>query len=149
MPYSQHDEDATPAADDAPIPITLVPTLSRSLHFTIMIIESFVWTMSSRLSWYMTPRPTRSALLWIILATSLISPLLFMGAKKFLIENKYGQYLSANSGSSNAYTRPTSTNYFFDISAKPDNDQDPSDNNLSLREALDRFAQFFIEPLSL
>jgi secreted Zn-dependent insulinase-like peptidase len=62
-----------------------------------------------------------------------------MGAKKFLIENKYGQYLSANSGSSNAYTRPTSTNYFFDISAKPENDQDPSENNLSLREALDRF----------
>ncbi|KAJ9425219.1 insulysin [Fusarium oxysporum] len=48
---------------------------------------------------------------------------------KFPIENEYGQYLSANSGSSNAYTGPTSTNYFFDISAKPDNDQDPSDTN--------------------
>ncbi|EWZ78148.1 hypothetical protein FOWG_17524 [Fusarium oxysporum f. sp. lycopersici MN25] len=70
-----------------------------------------------------------------------VEHLLFMGTKKFLIENEYGQYLSANSGSPNAYTGPTSTNYFFDISAKPDNDQDPSDNNLSLREALDRFAQ--------
>ncbi|KAF1855126.1 hypothetical protein Lal_00002662, partial [Lupinus albus] len=79
-----------------------------------------------------------------------VEHLLFMGTKKFPIENEYGQYLSANSGSSNAYTGPTSTNYFFDISAKPDNDQDPSDTNPSpLREALDRFAQFFIEPLFL
>ncbi|WZH44856.1 Metalloenzyme LuxS/M16 peptidase-like protein [Fusarium acuminatum] len=79
-----------------------------------------------------------------------VEHLLFMGTKKFPIENEYGQYLSANSGSSNAYTGPTSTNYFFDISAKPDNDQDPSDTNPSpLKEALDRFAQFFIEPLFL
>lgn len=73
-----------------------------------------------------------------------------MGTKKFPIENEYGQYLSSNSGSSNAYTAATSTNYFFDVSAKPANDQDPSDDNPSpLREALDRFAQFFIEPLFL
>lgn len=73
-----------------------------------------------------------------------------MGTKKFPIENEYGQYLSAHSGSSNAYTGPTSTNYFFDVAAKPANDQDPSDSNPSpLREALDRFAQFFIEPLFL
>ncbi|RSL78326.1 hypothetical protein CEP52_017643 [Fusarium oligoseptatum] len=73
-----------------------------------------------------------------------------MGTKKFPIENEYGQYLSAHSGSSNAYTGPTSTNYFFDVAAKPANDQDPSDSNPSpLREALDLFAQFFIEPLFL
>lgn len=73
-----------------------------------------------------------------------------MGTKKFPIENEYGQYLSANSGSSNAYTASTSTNYYFDVAAKPANDQDPSDANPSpLREALDRFAQFFIEPLFL
>jgi insulysin len=73
-----------------------------------------------------------------------------MGTKKFPIENEYGQYLSAHSGSSNAYTGTTSTNYFFDVAAKPANDQDPSDSNPSpLREALDRFAQFFIEPLFL
>lgn len=73
-----------------------------------------------------------------------------MGTKKFPIENEYGQYLAANSGSSNAYTAPTSTNYFFDIAAKPDNDQAPSESNPSpLWEALDRFAQFFIEPLFL
>ncbi|EXK75698.1 insulysin [Fusarium oxysporum f. sp. raphani 54005] len=39
---------------------------------------------------------------------------------------------------------------FFDISAKPANDQNPTDTNpYPLRGALDRFAQFFIEPLFL
>ncbi|KAF5267108.1 hypothetical protein FOXYS1_2028 [Fusarium oxysporum] len=71
-----------------------------------------------------------------------------IGTKKFSIENEYSQCLSANSGSSNAYTGPTSMNYFFYISVKPDNGQDPSDTNPSpLSGALDRFAQFFIEPL--
>ncbi|KAK7570305.1 hypothetical protein V3481_019486 [Fusarium oxysporum f. sp. vasinfectum] len=79
-----------------------------------------------------------------------VEHLLFMGTKKFPIENEYGQYLAANAGSSNAETGLTSTNFFFDISAKPDNGQEPSDTNPSpLREALDRFAQFFIEPLFL
>ncbi|PHH91307.1 hypothetical protein CDD83_1011 [Cordyceps sp. RAO-2017] len=79
-----------------------------------------------------------------------VEHLLFMGTNKFPVENEYGQYLAANSGSSNAYTACTSTNYFFDVAAKPANDQDPSDANPSpLREALDRFAQFFIEPLFL
>lgn len=73
-----------------------------------------------------------------------------MGTTKFPIENAYSQYLSSNSGSSNAYTASTSTNYFFDVAAKPANDENPSDENPSpLREALDRFAQFFIEPLFL
>ncbi|KAH7183828.1 Metalloenzyme, LuxS/M16 peptidase-like protein [Fusarium oxysporum] len=58
--------------------------------------------------------------------------------------------LSANSGTSNAYTGSTSMNYFFYISVKPDNGQDPSDTNPSpLSGALDRFAQFYIEPLFL
>ncbi|EXA31091.1 insulysin [Fusarium oxysporum f. sp. pisi HDV247] len=71
-----------------------------------------------------------------------------IGTKKFSIENEYSQCLSANSGSSNAYTGPTSMNYFFYISVKPGNGQDPSDTNPSpLSGALDRFAQFFIEPL--
>lgn len=73
-----------------------------------------------------------------------------MGTKKFPIENEYSQYLSNNSGSSNAYTGATSTNYFFDVSAKPANDQEPTAENPSpFKGALDRFAQFFIEPLFL
>ncbi|KAI5465829.1 Metalloenzyme, LuxS/M16 peptidase-like protein [Mariannaea sp. PMI_226] len=79
-----------------------------------------------------------------------VEHLLFMGTKKFPIENEYSQYLSAHSGSSNAYTGPTSTNYYFDVAAKPANDEDPTDSNPSpLLGALDRFAQFFIEPLFL
>jgi insulysin len=73
-----------------------------------------------------------------------------MGTKKFPVENEYNQYLSANSGSSNAYTAATSTNYYFDVAAKPANDESASDANPSpLRGGLDRFAQFFIEPLFL
>lgn len=73
-----------------------------------------------------------------------------MGTKKFPVENEYSQYLSANSGSSNAYTASTSTNYYFDVAAKPADDKEPSETNPSpLLGALDRFAQFFIEPLFL
>ncbi|KAL2752667.1 hypothetical protein ACRALDRAFT_1083325 [Sodiomyces alcalophilus JCM 7366] len=79
-----------------------------------------------------------------------VEHLLFMGTKKYPVENEYSQYLAANSGSSNAYTASTSTNYFFDISARPADDKEPSDENPSaLKGALDRFAQFFIEPLFL
>ncbi|KAF6824712.1 zinc protease [Colletotrichum musicola] len=79
-----------------------------------------------------------------------VEHLLFMGTKKFPTENGYLQYLACNSGSRNAYTDSTSTNYFFDVSAKPANDEEPSASNPSpLKGALDRFAQFFIEPLFL
>ncbi len=73
-----------------------------------------------------------------------------MGTKKYPEENAYSQYLSANSGSSNAYTLPTNTNYYFDVSAKPNDDGVASATNPSpLYGALDRFAQFFVEPLFL
>ncbi|KAI0380898.1 hypothetical protein F5Y04DRAFT_289141 [Hypomontagnella monticulosa] len=79
-----------------------------------------------------------------------VEHLLFMGTKKYPVENAYNVYLSAHSGSSNAFTGPTSTNYFFDIAAKPSNGEEPSETNLSpLFGGLDRFAQFFIEPLFL
>ncbi|SPO02733.1 related to insulysin precursor (metalloendopeptidase) [Cephalotrichum gorgonifer] len=79
-----------------------------------------------------------------------VEHLLFMGTKKYPGENDYSQYLSANSGHSNAYTAATSTNYYFDLSARPANDEDPSESNPSaLKGGLDRFSQFFIEPLFL
>ncbi|KAI0010148.1 LuxS/MPP-like metallohydrolase [Xylariaceae sp. FL0662B] len=79
-----------------------------------------------------------------------VEHLLFMGTKKYPVENAYNVYLSSHSGSSNAYTGATSTNYFFDISAKPSDGEEPSETNLSpLYGGLDRFAQFFIEPLFL
>lgn len=76
--------------------------------------------------------------------------LLFMGTKKYPVENSYNVYLSSNSGSSNAYTGPTNTNYYFELAAKPSNDEEPSASNPSpLLGGLDRFAQFFVEPLFL
>lgn len=61
--------------------------------------------------------------------------LLFMGTKKYPEENGYSSYLSEHSGYSNAYTASEHTNYYFEVSAD------------YLEGALDRFAQFFIEPL--
>ncbi|CAI6089265.1 unnamed protein product, partial [Clonostachys chloroleuca] len=79
-----------------------------------------------------------------------VEHLLFMGTKKFPVENDYSQYLSSNSGNSNAYTASTSTNCYFEVAAKPADDREPTEGNPSpLRGALDRFAQFFIEPLFL
>ncbi|KAI0836081.1 insulinase-domain-containing protein [Hypoxylon sp. FL0890] len=79
-----------------------------------------------------------------------VEHLLFMGTKKYPVENAYDVYLSSHSGSSDAYTKATSTNFFFDIAAKPSNGEEPSETNLSpLYDGLDRFAQFFIEPLFL
>jgi insulysin len=73
-----------------------------------------------------------------------------MGTKKYPVENAYNLYLSAHSGHSNAYTGATSTNYYFEIGSKPSDGGELSEKNPSpLYGALDRFAQFFIEPLFL
>jgi insulysin len=64
------------------------------------------------------------------------------------VENAYSQYLSSHSGASNAYTGATSTNYYFDVAAKKAEDASP-DEASPLYGALDRFAQFFIDPLFL
>jgi insulysin len=64
------------------------------------------------------------------------------------VENDYDQYLSSHSGSSNAYTDSTSTNYYFEVAAKK-SEEASADEAPPLYGALDRFAQFFIEPLFL
>ncbi|CUS07597.1 unnamed protein product [Tuber aestivum] len=66
-----------------------------------------------------------------------VEHLLFMGTEKYPRENEYSQYLSENSGQSNAYTAATSTNYYFEVGHE------------AFYGALDRFAQFFISPLFL
>ncbi|KAK8007143.1 alpha/beta-hydrolase [Apiospora arundinis] len=76
-----------------------------------------------------------------------VEHVLFMGTKKYPVENAYNQYLSAHSGYSNAYTGATSTNHFFEVGAKPSEGEEASE--FPLYGALDRFAQFFIEPLFL
>ncbi|XKL64356.1 hypothetical protein PGB90_004442 [Kerria lacca] len=61
--------------------------------------------------------------------------MLFLGSKKYPEENDYQKFVTEHAGHSNAYTTEHQTNFFFDIS--PD----------FLSPALDRFAQFFLEPL--
>ena len=60
--------------------------------------------------------------------------LLSMGSKKYPSENEYGEYLSKNGGSSNAYTEEDKTIFFFDVS------------NEAFEGALDIFAHMFIDP---
>ena len=60
--------------------------------------------------------------------------LLFMGTDKYPMENEYSNYLSKNSGNSNASTSTDRTIFYFDVS------------NEGFEGALDRFAQFFICP---
>jgi insulysin len=71
--------------------------------------------------------------------------MLFLGTKKYPDENDYEEFLSQNGGYSNAYTDMEDTNYYFSVTteAGPDCQTRPSD---ALYGALDRFAQFFIEP---
>jgi insulysin len=61
--------------------------------------------------------------------------MLFLGSKKYPEVAEYGNYISTNGGSNNAYTTSDHTNYQFDVR----HDAFPG--------ALDRFAQFFIAPL--
>lgn len=61
--------------------------------------------------------------------------MLFMGTKKFPNESEYQDYITRNSGSTNAFTSSIHTNYIFQIA------------NNSLYGALERFSQFFTEPL--
>jgi len=61
--------------------------------------------------------------------------MLFIGTKKYPVENAYDSFLTANGGSSNAFTDLEHTCYYFDVQS----DQ--------LEGAFDRFAQCFISPL--
>lgn len=61
--------------------------------------------------------------------------MLFLGTEKYPNENDYAKFLSEHGGGSNAATFPDHTNYYFDV--VPD----------QLRNALDRFSQFFLSPL--
>ena len=61
--------------------------------------------------------------------------MLFIGTAKYPEVDTFQKYITANGGSSNAYTALDHTNYFFDI------------KNSALDEGIDRFAHFFIDPL--
>ena len=61
--------------------------------------------------------------------------LLFMGTKKYPDENEYDDFITKNSGYTNAFTSENSTIFYFDVA------------NDVIEEALERFAQFFICPI--
>src|SRR4051812_30433005 len=61
--------------------------------------------------------------------------MLFLGTEKYPEADAYQDFISQHGGTNNAYTAEENTNYFFDI------------EHASLEPALDRFAQFFINPL--
>jgi len=61
--------------------------------------------------------------------------MLFMGSEKFPDENEYDAFITSHGGFSNAFTEAEYTCYHFDVQPK------------HLYPALDRFAQFFIQPL--
>ncbi|CAD7928753.1 unnamed protein product [Amoebophrya sp. A120] len=61
--------------------------------------------------------------------------MLFLGTKKYPREDDYNEFLAKNGGHSNAFTAGTQTVYYFDVAKE------------HLEGALDRFAQFFLEPL--
>ncbi|PYH38592.1 uncharacterized protein BO87DRAFT_442857 [Aspergillus neoniger CBS 115656] len=90
-----------------------------------------------------------------------VEHLCFMGTKKYPEETEYSTYLAKYGGSSNAYTASTSTNYYFELSASSTSNISESSaskkgpnvsiskNKSPLYGALDRFSQFFIQPLFL
>lgn len=61
--------------------------------------------------------------------------MLFLGTKEYPEENSFERFLTANSGSQNAFTTESATTYFFDVSPG------------ALLESLKRFGSFFKEPL--
>uniref|UniRef100_A0A1W7RAD0 Insulin-degrading enzyme n=1 Tax=Hadrurus spadix TaxID=141984 RepID=A0A1W7RAD0_9SCOR len=61
--------------------------------------------------------------------------MLFLGTKKYPVENEYSKFLNQHGGSSNAFTSADHTNFYFDVTPE------------YLQGALDRFAQFFLCPL--
>ena len=60
---------------------------------------------------------------------------LFLGTEKYPEKDEFDDFLTKNSGESNAYTTVENTNFHYDIS------------NEGLEKSLDMFSQFFINPL--
>jgi insulysin len=64
--------------------------------------------------------------------------MLFLGTKEYPNENSFEEFLSANGGSSNAYTASENTCYYFTLQAEAEE---------KLNEGLKRFGSFFTSPL--
>lgn len=64
--------------------------------------------------------------------------MLFLGTEQYPTEGSFEQFLTNNSGRSNAFTDSSDTVYYFDMDAEDDR---------KLEEGLKRFASFFTSPL--
>ncbi len=64
-----------------------------------------------------------------------VEHMLFLGTKKYPVENSFSKFITNHAGQNNAMTSDTATTYLF------------SSNNSAFEEALDRFSSFFISPL--
>jgi len=64
--------------------------------------------------------------------------MLFLGTKSYPEEGSFESFLSANGGSSNAFTEGENTVYYFDMNAEVET---------KMAEGLDRFGSFFTSPL--
>mmetsp|Transcript_30638 Transcript_30638/g.59768 ORF Transcript_30638/g.59768 Transcript_30638/m.59768 type:complete len:1142 (+) Transcript_30638:56-3481(+) len=61
--------------------------------------------------------------------------MLFLGNKKYPVENNFQKWLDSHGGNANAYTGTENTNFYFEC------------QSTSLLEGLERWSQFFVSPL--
>lgn len=142
--FSEEPTETTPdytLIDDKAKTAILTPALSERKTLKIRLkngLEAFIIS---------DPKTDKSGAVLSVKAGSWEDPLeypgiahflehmLFLGTKKYPNESEYSAYISENGGMSNAYTTHNYTSYMFSI------------NNPAFAEGLDRFANFFKEPL--
>jgi secreted Zn-dependent insulinase-like peptidase len=130
-----------PATDPgAPVIIAKSPNDERSYRYLVLDNELRVLLVSD-------PAADMAAASLVVLRGSFHEPaefaglahflehMLFIGTEKYPQVDSFKQFVAAQGGSSNAYTANDHTNYFMEVRTE------------AFREALDRFAQFFVSPL--
>lgn len=138
--YEQPSEAFTIIEDKAKVPI-LTPSFSERKTLKIRLkngLEAFLIS---------DPNADKSSAVMSVKTGSWEDPeefpgiahflehMLFLGTKKYPKESEYQRFVSEHGGSSNAFTSNDHTSYLFSI------------NNDAFPEALDRFSNFFKEPL--
>jgi secreted Zn-dependent insulinase-like peptidase len=135
-------EQGPQPAPEAAVPVVVAksPNDERSYRFLVLDNELRVLLVSD-------PTADMAAASLVVLRGSFHEPagfaglahflehMLFIGTEKYPEVDSFKQFVAAQGGSSNAYTANDHTNYFMEVRAE------------AFREALDRFAQFFISPL--
>ena len=129
-----------PPAESVEITVTKSPNDSREYKYLVLPNKLRVLLVSD-------PTTDKSAAALAVYRGSFHEPanrpglahflehMLFIGTEKYPEVDTFQNFITGNGGSSNAYTAPDHTNYFFNVQ--------PS----GFAEGLDRFAHFFIDPL--